>query len=60
MKKKAITKQVVLHNKAFIAAMQQSVTERTSTHKAVALAAINKGIEQTSQKKVKPVLTAVK
>ena len=60
MKKKAITKQVVVHNKAFISAMQQSVTERTSTHKAVAIAAVNKGIVQTLQKKAKPVLVAVK
>ncbi len=60
MKKKAITKQVVVNNKAVITAMQQSVSEKTSTHRAVAIAAVNKGIVHTLQKKAKPVLTGAK
>ena len=60
MKKKAITKQIVVNNKAFISTIKQSVTERTNTHKAVAMAAINKGIVQTLQKNAKRVLVAVK
>jgi hypothetical protein len=60
MKKKAITKQVVVNNKAVIAAIQQSIIERTITHKTVAKAAVNKGIVQTLQKKTKPALVAVK
>lgn len=60
MKKKAITKKVVVKNKAFIAAIKQSSNERTALHTSIAKNATKTGVVKLLQVSSKPRLATAK